>query len=125
MRKLIVNADDFGFTRGVNLGIIRAFEEGILTSATILANGDAFEDAIKLARANPGLGIGCHLAAVGGRAVAPASEISSRVDDEVRLSLTLTDLMNMLMRKRVRLEVIEREFSAQVERVIRAGIRPT
>ncbi|HKS41295.1 MAG TPA: ChbG/HpnK family deacetylase, partial [Blastocatellia bacterium] len=47
MRKLIVNADDFGFTRGVNLGIIRAFEEGILTSATIMANGDAFEDAIK------------------------------------------------------------------------------
>ena len=66
MKKLIVNADDFGFTRGVNAGIARAFKSGVLTSATIMANGDAFEDAIEIARANPDLGIGCHLAVVGG-----------------------------------------------------------
>lgn len=125
MRKLIVNADDFGFTRGVNAGVIRAFEEGILTSATIMANGDAFDDAVKLARANPGLGIGCHLAVVGGRPVAQASEVSSLVDDDGRLPRTLTELMKMLMRKRVRVEAIEREFGAQVERVVRAGITPT
>ncbi|MGA9768294.1 MAG: ChbG/HpnK family deacetylase [Blastocatellia bacterium] len=125
MRKLIVNADDFGFTRGVNTGIMRAFEEGILTSATIMANGDAFEDAVRLARANPSLGIGCHLAIIGGRPVAPVDDVSSLVDDDGRLPGTLTDLMKMLLRKRVQIKAVEREFSAQVERCVRAGITPT
>jgi hopanoid biosynthesis associated protein HpnK len=125
MKKLIVNADDFGFTRGVNAGIARAFKSGVLTSATIMANGDAFEDAIEIARANPGLGIGCHLALVGGRPVAPVSEVTSLVDSRGMLPRTLTELMKLLVRGRVRIEEIEREFRAQVERVVGAGIRPT
>src|SRR5204863_8267646 len=77
MKRLIVNADDFGFTRGVNAGILRASESGILTSATLMANGDAFGEAVEMALANPRLGVGCHLVAVGGRPVAPPSEIPS------------------------------------------------
>jgi hopanoid biosynthesis associated protein HpnK len=125
MKRLIVNADDFGFTRGVNAGIERAFKSGVLTSATIMANGDAFEDAVEIARANPGLGIGCHLAVVGGRPVAPASEVASLLDGRGMLPRTLTELMKMLVRGRARAEEIEREFRAQVERVVRAGITPT
>lgn len=125
MKRLIVNADDFGFTRGVNAGIIRAFKSGVLKSATIMANADAFDDAAELARANPGLGVGCHLAIVGGRPVAPAREVASLARADGMLPRTLTELVKMLMSKKVRIEEIEREFRAQVERVIQAGITPT
>ena len=125
MKRLIVNADDFGFTRGVNAGIIRAFKDGILTSATLMANGDAFDEAVAMARANPKLGVGCHLVAVGGRPVAPPAEISSLVDADGLLPRTLTDLLRLLVRGRVRIEHVEREFGAQVTRLLNAGIRPT
>ena len=125
MKRLIVNADDFGFTRGVNAGILRASESGILTSATLMANGDAFGEAVAMARANPRLGVGCHLVAVGGRPLAPVSEIESLVDRDGLLPRTLTDLIKRLIRRRVRVEHLEREFAAQVERVRRAGITPT
>lgn len=125
MKRLIVNADDFGFTRGVNAGIARAFKTGILTSATIMANGDAFEDAIEVARANVRLGIGCHLSAVGGRPVAAARDVASLLDGDGMLPRTLTQLMIKLARGQVRSRDIESEFRAQVGRVVAAGITPT
>ncbi len=125
MKRLIVNADDFGFTRGVNAGILQAFEQGILTSATLMANGDAFDEAVAMARANPRLGVGIHLVAVGGRPLAPVSEIDSLVDRDGLLPRTLTDLLKRLMRRSVRVEHLEREFAAQVERACATGIRPT
>jgi len=66
-KQLVVNADDFGFTLDVNAGIVEAHREGILTATTLMANGDAFEDAVRLARLTPGLDIGCHLALAGHR----------------------------------------------------------
>jgi hopanoid biosynthesis associated protein HpnK len=125
MKQLIVNADDLGFTRGVNAGIRRAFESGILTSTTLMANGEAFDEAVGMALANPRLGVGCHLVAVGGRPVAPPAEIPSLVDSKGLLPRTLTDLIKLLVRRRVQVEHLEREFAAQVERVIKAGIMPT
>ncbi|MFY9574392.1 MAG: ChbG/HpnK family deacetylase [Blastocatellia bacterium] len=125
MKQLIVNADDFGFTRGVNSGIVRAFEAGIVTSTTIMANGEAFENAVELARACPGLGVGCHLAIVGGQPVASAVEVPSLVDERGALPPTLTKLVIKLATGSVRSDDIEREFRAQVTRVINAGITPT
>jgi hopanoid biosynthesis associated protein HpnK len=125
MKRLIVNADDFGFTRGVNAGIVRAYRTGIVTSTTIMANGEAFEDAVELARANPGLGVGCHLAVVGGRPVAERSQVRSLVDDEGALPATLTQLIIKLARGAVSTDEIAREFRSQLERVARAGIQPT
>jgi hopanoid biosynthesis associated protein HpnK len=125
MKRLIVNADDFGFTRGVNAGIVRAFKTGIVTSTTIMANGEAFEDAVSLARANPGLGVGCHLAAVGGMPVALPSEIPSLVDGNGALPATLTKLVIKLARGLVPSEEIAREFRAQVLRVANSGIKIT
>lgn len=66
MKQLIVNADDFGFTRDVNAGIVECHRNGILTATTLMANGDAFEDAVRLAKENPILDIGVHLVLVGG-----------------------------------------------------------
>ena len=64
LRRLIVNADDFGFSRDVNAGIVEAFERGIVRSTTLMAHGAASDDAIRLARAHPGLDVGCHLTLV-------------------------------------------------------------
>jgi hopanoid biosynthesis associated protein HpnK len=125
MKKLIVNADDFGFTRGVNRAVVRAFKTGIVTSTTIMANGEAFEDGVELALANQGLGVGCHLAVVGGLPVAPAADVSSLVDSGGVLPRTLTRLMFKLARGLVPIEELMREFRAQLERVAQAGIKLT
>jgi chitin disaccharide deacetylase len=125
MKRLIVNADDFGLTRGVNRGIARAFREGILTSTTLMANGPAFDDAIEQARANPGLGIGCHLVLVGGRAVATARQAASLVDRDGMLPGGLLVLITRLACGMVHAKDIESEFRAQIERLRAAGIEPT
>ncbi len=65
MKRLIVNADDFGFTKDVNAGIVEAHRNGILTATTLMADGPAFDDAVLLARENPSLDVGCHLVLVG------------------------------------------------------------
>lgn len=125
MKRLIVNADDFGFTPGVNAGIIHAFKNGILTSTTIMANGDAFDDAVALALASPGLGVGCHLAIVGGRPVSGPDEVPSLVNKDGLLPPTLGQLLIKLTRGSVNVDDIARELRAQVSRVVNAGITPT
>jgi hopanoid biosynthesis associated protein HpnK len=125
MKELILNADDFGLTKGVNEGVIRAHREGILTSATLMATGPAFDDAVLRARANPALGIGCHLVLTGGFAVAPREEIPSLVDANGRLPKSLGVLVTRVSSGRIRTKDIERELRAQIEKIRRAGIEPT
>ena len=93
MKQLILNADDFGMTHGVNEGIMRAHREGILTSTTLMANGLAFADAVKKAAENPKLGVGCHLVLVGGKPVAPAGEVPSLVDSKGNLPDSLPEFV--------------------------------
>jgi predicted glycoside hydrolase/deacetylase ChbG (UPF0249 family) len=61
VRRLIVNADDLGFTPGVNRAILEAHARGIVTSSTLMAQGPAFDDAVQLAKQAPQLSIGCHV----------------------------------------------------------------
>ena len=68
--KLIVNADDFGLTRGVNLGIIEAFQQGIVRSTTIMAGMPAVEHAIALSKQNTRLKVGVHLCLTSGKPLA-------------------------------------------------------
>jgi chitin disaccharide deacetylase len=125
MKQLIVNADDFGLTPGVNEGIIQGFSGGILTSATIMANGAAFEGAVERARRNPGLGVGCHLVIVGGRAIAPREQVRSLADARGELPGTLLALMAKISLSKAAAGQIANEFRAQIERVRAAGIEPT
>ena len=67
MKELIVNADDFGLSTGANRAIIKAWREGVLTSASLMVTGEAFEEAVALAKENPGLQVGLHLTLVQGR----------------------------------------------------------
>jgi chitin disaccharide deacetylase len=111
--RLIVNADDFGFNQDVNEGILEAHRNGILTAATLMANGDAFEQAVATARTNPSLDVGCHLTLIGGSSVLnPAREMPR----------TVPELLAALARHKM---PVYEEFRAQMMRVNRAGIRPT
>jgi predicted glycoside hydrolase/deacetylase ChbG (UPF0249 family) len=115
MRRLITNADDFGFTRGVNAGIVEACRNGVLRSTTLMANGAAFDDAVQRARQTPGLDVGCHLVLIGGRAVAPPYAPLPRSTMELiwRLARGLS------------VGAVEQEFSAQIEKILAAGLQPT
>ena len=125
MKQLILNADDFGMTLGVNEGIIRAHCEGILTSATLMANGEAFDDAVERARANKELGVGCHLVLVGGKCVATKDSVASLVDAGGNLPDSLPLFVAKISSGIIRIEEIERELRAQIGRVRAAGIEPT
>ena len=108
----MVNADDFGFTPDVNLGIAEAHRRGIVTAATMMANGDAFEDAVRLARETPALDVGCHLVLLGGRSLLTGQPYPA----------TAMQLLRALARRELRLY---EELAAQMRRVIVSGIRPT
>jgi hopanoid biosynthesis associated protein HpnK len=77
LRRLIVNADDFGFTSGVNRAIVEAHSGGIVTSSTLMANGQAFTEAVELAKRNPQLGIGCHVVLIDGEPLLDAGKLPS------------------------------------------------
>lgn len=79
-RRLIVNADDFGISSSVNHAVIQAHRDGILTSASLMVNGEAFEEAVTLARANPRLGVGLHLVLCCGRSTLPPGTTSPLVN---------------------------------------------
>jgi predicted glycoside hydrolase/deacetylase ChbG (UPF0249 family) len=111
-RQLVVNADDFGFTPDVNSGIIEAHRRGILTATTLMANGGAFDDAVRLARETPSLDVGCHLVLIGGRSLETGNPFPA----------TVAQLLGALARRQIRLYD---EFASQVRRLIAAGIRPT
>ena len=125
MKDLILNADDFGLTLGVNEAIIRAHREGILTSATLMANAQAFDDAVERARENPSLGVGVHLVLIGGRSVAKPEEVASLVDDKGGLPQSLPILVAKVTSGLIRREHIENELRAQIEKVRVAGIEPS
>ena len=112
MRTLHVNADDFGFTRDVNEGIVHAHHAGILTATTLMANGAAFEHAVGLARATPTLDVGCHLVLTGGVSVVSGSPLPGDVK-QVMLAVASGRLDPYV------------ELRAQISRIMAAGIRPT
>jgi hopanoid biosynthesis associated protein HpnK len=125
MKQLIFNADDFGMTRGVNEGIIRGHREGILTSTTLMANGLAFDDAVQKALQNPKLGVGCHLVLVGGKSIAPPENLASLVDSQGNLPDSLGGFVARVTAGVIQPDHIERELTAQIEKIRGAGIAPS
>jgi predicted glycoside hydrolase/deacetylase ChbG (UPF0249 family) len=113
LKLLIVNADDFGFTRDVNQGILEAHLGGIVTAATLMATGAAFDHAVELARSNPTLDVGCHLVLVGRRSALPPHD---------PLPSSLAELVRAVALGRIR--VLD-ELRAQVLKILDAGLAPT
>lgn len=112
-RRLIFNADDFGFTSDVNEGIVEAHRHGVLTATTLMANGDAFEHAVGCAKNTPSLDIGVHLVLVQGESISRPGR---------PLPATLQGLAGALIRREI--DVYD-EAAAQVRRILGAGIQPS
>lgn len=125
MKNLIVNADDLGWTAGVNRGIAEAHRNGIVTSTSLLANGAAFALGVELARTTPGLGVGVHLNLSDGAPVAPRELLTSLLNDDGELQGGPESLLLRIGRRKLAVEEVEREWDAQIEKVREAGIAPT
>lgn len=120
-RNLIVNADDFGMARGVNTGIIEGAEAGVVTSASMMVNLSAFDDAVARARSCPRLSVGLHLNLTVGR---PLTDVPSltRANGEF---YKLHELAFRASLGRVDAADVTRESLAQIDRMIDAGLPPT
>jgi len=121
-RRLIVSADDFGLSPAVNAGVIAAHRDGILTDASLMVNGAAFDDAVALARANPTLSVGVHLVLVQGRATAPHHDIPDLVDDDGLFRTNpVTTGFQYFFASRLSPQ-IEREVRAQLDKFATTGL---
>jgi len=113
--KLIINADDFGLTAGVNRAILELYLAGVLTSTTLMARAQATDEAIQRALATPSLGVGCHVVLVDGDPVLPPREIPSLVDTHTgRFPQKLGQFLRRLFTGRIRAAEIEAEAAAQI-----------
>jgi len=121
--RLIVNADDFGASEEVNEGVIRGFREGVLTSCSLIVTGDAFVQAVQLARENPHLAVGIHLVVVSGRSVLTPLEIPSLVDNKGCFSnQPVLAGMKYYFLPQARQE-LKKELAAQFEKFHTSGLR--
>jgi chitin disaccharide deacetylase len=126
VRRLIVNADDFGFTFGVNRGIVEAHQRGIVSSSTLMANGQAFEDAVRLAKSVPSLSVGCHIVLIDGQPVLDPSLLrsitSSASDGGGRFRNGMKSFAARALAGRLNSSEIELEVGAQIRKLQSAGI---
>jgi chitin disaccharide deacetylase len=121
-RRLVVNADDFGGSHSINQAVIRAHRDGILTSASLMVNGEAVAEAVELAREHSRLGVGLHLTLICGRSCLGAGELAGLVDERRRFSdqPVLAGLRYYFQRRNH--AVLEQEVAAQFERFRATGL---
>ena len=125
MKKLIVNADDFGLTEGVNRAIIDGHRNGIVTSTTLMANGQAFDHAVAAASAAPELGVGVHLNLTQGRPTCSVSQVRSILNPGGTFYPNPGVLARQILTRKVSPIDIENELRSQIEKIALAGIRIT
>jgi hopanoid biosynthesis associated protein HpnK len=125
LRRLIINADDFGLTPGVNRGIAEAHANGIVTSATLMANSRAFADAVERAKAQPRLSVGCHVVLVDGEPLLPANRIAGLLAGDSRFPAGFGDIARAALRRNFNVDEVEAEVTAQIRRVQNSGLRVT
>lgn len=125
MKKLIINADDFGLHENINLGIIEGHTSGCITSTSIMPGAPAFEQAASLAADHPRLGVGIHLTLVGGRPVTKPESIKSLVNSEGMLCDSYPLFLKKVCLGDICFEDVQRELAAQVKKTLAAGIRIT
>jgi predicted glycoside hydrolase/deacetylase ChbG (UPF0249 family) len=131
LRRLIINADDFGLTAGVNRAILEATTQGVVTSTTLMASGPTFDDAVSLSRSVPQLGIGCHVILAGAHPcpMLPGSRIPSLVQSAPskcsHFHKSLTGFAKRALTGKLDPDQIEAEATAQFRKVQSAGIAMT
>jgi hopanoid biosynthesis associated protein HpnK len=129
MRQLIVNADDFGLTAGVNRAIAETHAQGIVTSTTLMASGNAFADAIERARNTPGLSVGCHVVLVDGAPVSEPAAIDTllavRSAEPERFYSRISNVVARAVFGGFDPDQLVEEITAQVRKIQSAGITVT
>lgn len=121
----MVNADDFGLAEHINNGIIECSRNGIVTSTSIMANGEAFEHAVYLSMSNPTLAVGIHLVLVEEKPIFASEEISSLLSADGKFHKNYRKFVLQFLSGRIDRREIENEFRAQIEKVLQAGIQVT
>jgi predicted glycoside hydrolase/deacetylase ChbG (UPF0249 family) len=123
MKRLIVNADDFGLTAGVNRAIAACHERGIVSSTTLMATGACFDDAVALAAGMPRLRVGCHIVLVDGVPLLPPGEVRSLLAPGTdRFHHSIGEVLQAVARGRFREAEVEAEAGAQLTRLQRAQV---
>ena len=125
MKRIIVNADDFGRHELINRAVERAFNKGCLRSATLMAGGIAFDDAIQLAKKFSGLGVGIHFTLANGNPILPPKEIPSLVTEEGIFHAYYVAFLKLYLRGKISLSEVRSELAAQLEKIRRAGLSLT
>jgi hopanoid biosynthesis associated protein HpnK len=123
--KLIINADDFGWTDGHNQAVEQAHSQGALNRASLLCNGLAFNQAVELAQRHPGLGVGAHLTLNEGRPLLSKNQLPNLADDQGLFHDSLFSLVALWFQGRLHTAEVWAEWQAQIERAVRAGIQLT
>ena len=125
-KQLIINADDFGIHPAVNEAVRKAATEGILTSTSLMAGGDAFDEAVEMARSMPSLGIGIHLTLVGGiKSVLPPSEVPSLTWDNGVFCHDYGKLIVRDLEGKILLSEVYAEWDAQIQKIMNTGLPVT
>jgi hopanoid biosynthesis associated protein HpnK len=123
IRRLIVNADDFGLSRSVNEAVIRAHREGILTTASLMVNESGFDEATKLAKENPKLGVGLHLTLLQGHSALSSEKIPGLVNSRGEFSNCPVGVgLNYFFKRSLR-EQLRAEIHAQFEKFRATGLK--
>jgi chitin disaccharide deacetylase len=126
MSKLIVNADDFGLTSGVNRAILELHRAGVLTSATLMAKAAATDEAIEIAIHTPTLGVGCHVVLVDGDPVLPAEQLPTLTDPQTgRFHATLGAFLRGVATRRIYMDEVKSEATAQITLLQERGVQLT
>lgn len=123
MRRLIINADDFGLTSGVNRAIAEGNRSGVITSATIMANAQASAAAMDMARAQPDLKTGCHIVLIDG--VPLSANLPTLTNGTSRFRSSLKQFAMAAVRKQIASDEIQREAEAQIRTIQASGITLT
>ncbi len=150
MRRLIINADDFGLTSGVNDAIVEAYSRGVVTSTTLMANGRAFADAVERSCRVPQLSVGCHVVLVDGEPVSRPEQVRSLLapigrealpfpperDGAIRTVAATAggvrrfydgfgQIALLNLRGKIKSDQVEQEVGAQIQRLQQAGVNVT
>jgi predicted glycoside hydrolase/deacetylase ChbG (UPF0249 family) len=125
LKNLIVNADDLGWTEGINRGIADAHRRGLVTSTSLLANGRAFDSGIAVSQTHRDLGVGVHLNLSDGPPTAPAPNVPGLLNKAGNLEGGPESLLLRIAVRNLPLNEVELEWDAQIAKIKSAGLAPT
>jgi hopanoid biosynthesis associated protein HpnK len=121
-REVIFNADDFGLCKSINAGVIESHEKGVVSSASIMVTGEAFDEAAAYAAQNKSLDMGLHLALCDGRPVCDPAEVPSLLEKDGKFHSGYPAFVKSYFGGKISLAEVEKEFRAQLAKARAAGL---